>query len=131
MLRVICNEDIHEFMYQKFPDILGKYIRSKVYNFPKDRFEYLNKLLQDEFKINIDVLISLFIKNLKINNRKHTDFYINVGDAEINNNNLESIVRTVDYGNSKFPPFNIFNSSLTYVNNNLEALYKYFYLGVN
>jgi hypothetical protein len=54
-----------------------------------------------------------------------------VGDVVVNKVNLESIVKTVDYGNSKFPPFKLFNSSLVFVNNNLEALYKYSYLGVN
>ena len=131
MIRISCNRNIHTFMYKKFPELLKIHLYSKVNNLPKDKRDYLNKLLKEEFKIDIYQLIKLFIDNLKVNNYQDKDYYITVGDVEVNKTSLESIVRAVDYGNSKFPSFQIFNTSLLFVNNNLEALYKYSYLGVN
>lgn len=117
-------------MYKKFPQLLGGYITSRVNNMIKDKREHLNNLLQENFNISIQQLIKLFIDNLNINTRDK-DYYIMVDDVMVNNVKLEAIIRTVDYGNSKFPPYNLFNTSLMFVNNNLEALYKYSYLGVN
>lgn len=132
MIRINCNRNIHQFMYNKFPELLGKCLVSKVKSLKKDRVNYLNSLLKEEFNIeDIYQLISLFIKHLKINNYQNKDYYISVEDVLVNNIKLESIIRTVDYGNSKFPQCNLFNTSLIFVNNNLEALYKYSYLGVN
>lgn len=132
MIRISCNRDIRTFMYNKFSDILEKYIKDKVNNLTKERQVLLNKLLKEEFKLqDINQLIQLFIDNLKINDNRQGDYYITVEDVVVNNYKLEAIIRTVDYGSSKFPPFNIFNTSLIFVNNNLEALYKYSYLGVN
>lgn len=131
MIRISCDRNIDTFMYNKFPEIIHAYLINKAANLNKDVRKHVNKLLSDEFKIqDIYKLIELFSQHLKVNNQQN-DYYITVEDVLINNILLESIVRAVDYGNSKFPPINLFNTSLVFVNNNLEALYKYYYLGVN
>lgn len=133
MIRIACNRNINTFMYKKFPSLLNKYLLSSVHRYKKDKKDHLDKLLKDSFKINggIEELIALFIKNLKVNHNQNKEYYITVEDVEVNNSTLEAIVRAVDYGNSEFPPYKLFNTSLVFVNNNLEALYKYSYLGVN
>lgn len=132
MIKISCDTNIKSFMYKKFPEILREYLLSSIDRIPKERLQYLNKLLKDEFKIpSLEELIDLFVNNLVLNTNGGKEFYILLKNIEINKVQLESIIRAVDYGNSVFPASSIFNTALIFVNNNLEALYKYSYLGVN
>ena len=131
-MKITTGKNVHTFMYEKFPNILYKYLLARTKEMNVQKLELLNELLEKHFSIkSIDELIKLYINHLKINNYQDKDYYVKVEDVIVNGYKLDSIIRTVDYGNSIFPPYNLFNTSLLYVNNNLEALYKYSYLGVN
>lgn len=131
-MKISCNRNIHTFMYKKFPELLHQLLIDKVRNYSKERKQLLDNLLQENFDIDsIEELIEIFVKNIRVNNYQDKDYYIIVENVKVGKYDLNSIISTIDYGNSNIPPFNLFNTSLLYINNNLEALYKYTYLGVN
>ena len=131
-MKISCNRNIHTFMYNKFPELLHQLLIDKVRNYSKERKQLLDNLLKENFDIDsIEELIEIFVKNIRVNNYQDKDYYIIVENVKVGKYDLNSIISTIDYGNSNIPPFNLFNTSLLYINNNLEALYKYTYLGVN
>lgn len=133
MLRVSCNGNMHGFMYGRFPRLVRAYLREKVGSLPRYRRAHVDKLLSDEFKVRggLAELVDLFCDNLKVNNDSDRDYYIYLGDAYVNGVSVEAIVRTVDYGNSTFPPLGLFKQSLLFLANNIWSIYKYSQLGVN
>ena len=86
----------------------------------------LIKFLEENYKLNINYIISEMITNLRVNKVKKDLIQIFTLDKKIGETTLESLLQLVEYGNRDIPPSNciskLLNKSLLQVKNYLGGL---------
>lgn len=105
-----------QFVSEFIPKVLIKYFKEKM----SDCKVIIEDYLKSKFNMTLNKFLNLITSSLVAT--KYGNLYI----ISINNEYVDSLMRTIDYGNSEFKGLNIFNSSLKKVEKNIKSLYTYY-----
>lgn len=105
-----------QFVSEFIPKVLIKYFKEKM----KDSKVIIEDYLKSKFHLTLTKFLNLITSSLVATT------YGNLYIISINNEYVDSLMRTIDYGNSEFKGLNIFNSSLKKVEQNIKSLYTYY-----